>query len=402
MQCSLSPTLTNLMYCFCPFRFMLNVDMCAIVDLESIESSCCSRIRDTNVPGETFCIDPRHGFGANTTLQAALADSGVIQECPTPADQSHPRHEAWVAAHDFVVTVPNNGNNIPDADRNEFFYEAFAQAWQKATERGYPEGSLSPLAASCVDHCASNDCVNGQCFNGADTYECVCDQGWTGALCDENVDDCASNPCQNGGSCQDGIDSFTCICLPGFDGDNCENNIDDCASNPCLNGGSCQDGIDSYTCTCLPGFDGDHCENNIDECASNPCVNGSCTDGVDSFTCSCNEGWMGTLCDEVVPDCLDVETFLDGRNRERDCAWAVSTDRCRLYAHLCPVSCGECDCLLENRVCSDNDDCCTGFCSGGFCSGACKRRGNACTGSTECCSGNCRGDGTCGGNGGSF
>ena len=380
--------------------------MCAIVDIESIASSCCSRIRNTpNTPGETFCIDPRHGFGADTTLQAALVDSGVIQECPTPEDPSHPRNEAWVAAHNFVVTVPNNANNNPDANRNEFFYEAFAEAWQKATERGYPEGSLSPLAASCVDHCASNDCVNGQCFNGADTYECVCDQGWTGALCNENVDDCDSNPCQNGGSCQDGIDSYTCTCSPGFDGDNCENNIDECASNPCQNGGSCQDGIDSYTCTCAPGFDGDNCENNINDCAPNPCINGSCTDGVDSFICSCNDGWMGTLCDEVVPDCLDVETFLDGRNRERDCAWVVTprldgTNRCRQYAHLCPVSCGECDCLLEDRVCLDNGACCTNFCFGGFCD--CKRRGNACAESIECCSGNCRGDGTCGGSGGSF
>ena len=346
-----------------PFRFMLNVDMCSIVDLESITESCCARIRDTqNTPGETFCIDPRHGFGADTTLQTTLAESGVIQQCPTPEDPSHPRHEAWVAAHDFVVTVPNGGNN-PDADRNEIFYEAFAEAWQKATERGYPEGSLSPLAASCVDHCASNDCVNGQCSNGADTYECVCDQGWTGTLCDENINECDPNPCING---------------------------------------SCEDDINSYTCTCAPGFDGDNCENDINECDPSPCINGSCTDGENSFTCSCNEGWMGILCDEVVPDCVDVETLLDGQGRERDCAWVLQlrrngTNRCSLYAHLCPVSCGECDCLLENRVCSDNGDCCTGFCDGGFCS--CKRRGESCTDSNECCNDNaCRGDDTCGPN----
>ncbi len=37
--------------------------------------------------------------------------------------------------------------------------------------------------------------------------------------------------------------------------------IDECASKPCVNGGSCQDGINSYKCTCLPGFDGKNCEN---------------------------------------------------------------------------------------------------------------------------------------------
>ena len=37
--------------------------------------------------------------------------------------------------------------------------------------------------------------------------------------------------------------------------------IDECASKPCENGGSCKDGINSYKCTCLPGFDGKNCEN---------------------------------------------------------------------------------------------------------------------------------------------
>jgi len=36
------------------------------------------------------------------------------------------------------------------------------------------------------------------------------------------ADDCAGNPCQNGGTCVDGFDSYTCSCVGGYIGDNCE------------------------------------------------------------------------------------------------------------------------------------------------------------------------------------
>ncbi len=35
---------------------------------------------------------------------------------------------------------------------------------------------------------------------------------------------------------------------------------DDCAPNPCLNGGSCADGFNSYTCTCINGYTGTNCQ----------------------------------------------------------------------------------------------------------------------------------------------
>ena len=36
--------------------------------------------------------------------------------------------------------------------------------------------------------------------------------------------------------------------------------MDECSSNPCMNGASCQDGMGSYSCSCKDGFFGSHCE----------------------------------------------------------------------------------------------------------------------------------------------
>lgn len=42
---------------------------------------------------------------------------------------------------------------------------------------------------------------------------------------------------------QDKINMFLCTCVPGFKGVTCEININECASSPCLNKGTCIDGI---------------------------------------------------------------------------------------------------------------------------------------------------------------
>lgn len=40
-----------------------------------------------------------------------------------------------------------------------------------------------------------------------------------------DVDECASNPCLNGGTCSNRVNGFTCECAGGFVGDNCEAGI---------------------------------------------------------------------------------------------------------------------------------------------------------------------------------
>lgn len=47
-------------------------------------------------------------------------------------------------------------------------------------------------------------------------------------------------PCRNGASCTNtGQGSYTCSCRPGFTGATCEDEVDECGPSPCRNGGSC-------------------------------------------------------------------------------------------------------------------------------------------------------------------
>ena len=90
--------------------------------------------------------------------------------------------------------------------------------------------------------------------------------------------------------------NFSCTCALGFEGRRCENDTDECVSQPCFNGGTCTDKLNGFTCNCPAGFIGRQCEANIIECLSNPCQNGgTCVEsvGLVGYTCSCPIGFQG-------------------------------------------------------------------------------------------------------------
>jgi hypothetical protein len=151
--------------------------------------------------------------------------------------------------------------------------------------------AASPNTASCVNLANPN------------RFICTCAVGFTGTLCQTNVNECSSNPCRNGGSCVDGMyvsscglgclicfsfvlcwllfftasfhsAGYTCTCVAGYSGLECQTNVNEvsplrcslslcaalrltcagpyaqCGSSPCLNGGSCFDGL--YVCCYVP------------------------------------------------------------------------------------------------------------------------------------------------------
>ncbi|XP_003980582.1 coagulation factor VII [Felis catus] len=71
-------------------------------------------------------------------------------------------------------------------------------------------------------------------------------------------DQCASNPCQNGGSCEDQLQSYICFCLDNFEGRNCETNKKDQLICVNENGGCeqyCSDHAETRrSCRCHEGY----------------------------------------------------------------------------------------------------------------------------------------------------
>uniref|UniRef100_A0A8C6SJA1 Uncharacterized protein n=1 Tax=Neogobius melanostomus TaxID=47308 RepID=A0A8C6SJA1_9GOBI len=130
-------------------------------------------------------------------------------------------------------------------------------------------------------------------------------------------DPCTRNPCQNGGSCKRRLSvgpdmkteesvpvilvsnhplpPYACSCRPGYTGALCETDIDECQPSPCHNGGTCHNLVGGFSCTCPEGFTGMACERDINECLSNPCKNGAlCQNFPGGFNCLCKSGFAGT------------------------------------------------------------------------------------------------------------
>ena len=208
-----------------------------------------------------------------------------------------------------------------------------------------------------------NECADdgGYCSNKDirqspyDDYKCFCKNGYidaspdgtrSGSVCEE-IDECAPEPCQNGGSCTHGIGYYSCNCTgTGFDGDDCENNIDDC-THDCSEHGDCTDGVNSFDCACntLEGtshdlWKGDECETDVDECASGGVCDSSserkqCTNSAGGFECLCKDlckenvfvagsediscGYNGPFCEDDIDECSSLTAGELGCDANADC-----------------------------------------------------------------------------------
>lgn len=222
--------------------------------------------------------------------------------------------------------------------------------------------------------CAPAPCAHGACALRAAPpgFSCACAPGWGGALCDRDLDDCASQPCRNGATCRDRLDAFLCECAPGWTGPTCAEgerrpptpaqlppptgrtdratlaDVDECAApsgagaaegaaGPCVNAAACSNTPGGYACACLAGWTGRDCEANVDDCTGQ-CLHGAtCIDLVDDFHCACAAGYAGRACERDVDDCASRPCRNGG-----ECV-----DRLDAYVCICPVGFSGVDCEVS-------------------------------------------------------
>lgn len=87
-----------------------------------------------------------------------------------------------------------------------------------------------------------------------------------GLACQEDVDECLSEPCLHGGTCDDTVAGYVCRCPEAWGGHDCSVRLTGCQGHTCPPAATCipifKAGVHSYACRCPPGTHGHFCGQN--------------------------------------------------------------------------------------------------------------------------------------------
>ena len=101
---------------------------------------------------------------------------------------------------------------------------------------------------------SSYSTVYSQIYSFFSAHVCNCSTGWQGDRCQDDVNECASSPCQNDGQCINVPGTYICVCTGYWVGQDCEIDEEECKKKPCHNNGTCVEAVGGApSCICEPG-----------------------------------------------------------------------------------------------------------------------------------------------------
>ena len=167
--------------------------------------------------------------------------------------------------------------------------------------------------------CSLTPCnTNANCVNTDGDFTCTCNTNYNGDGLNCTMIDCEIGSTSDDwtidcvhGTATGKAGECTCSCTTGWTGDFCQNDVDECASEPCDNNANCVNTDGDFTCTCNTNYNGDGSNCTMIDCEIGStsddwtidCVNGTATGKAGECKCDCVTGWQGNLCAKLA----DVE-----------------------------------------------------------------------------------------------
>ncbi|XP_051560940.1 slit homolog 2 protein isoform X1 [Myxocyprinus asiaticus] len=148
-----------------------------------------------------------------------------------------------------------NGSSFHGCIRNLYINDQLQDLTQFLLQEG--------VVAGCQP-CQRSVCSHGQCHaTGHSSFSCECEAGWTGQLCDQQINNpCDGNKCIHGSCLPINSYSYSCRCHPGFAGVLCdeEEQMSPCQYIACKHGRCRVSGLGKAYCECNSGYTGQNCD----------------------------------------------------------------------------------------------------------------------------------------------
>ncbi|XP_033755862.1 LOW QUALITY PROTEIN: sushi, von Willebrand factor type A, EGF and pentraxin domain-containing protein 1-like [Pecten maximus] len=295
----------------------------------------------TNIPGHTESMDSCKEMCHPGTYNSSSGHLPCVP-CPVGTFQPNSGSLSCILCPSNMTTLSPGAASVDTCQGRQFSQQRHTVVSQGVCDTSYIIFTdrhicdLFSLFSTEFDFCVNitqDSCYHGDCVSLVDGYQCNCDRGYTGDVCDQEINECDTGPCLHNSTCQDLVGGFLCQCQPTYTGERCETRMSLCSSSPCENGGSCEDTDLGYHCYCPFSYTGSHCQSYL-PCASRPCYHGDCETDDLNFRCRCDSGFIGKLCDQ--PDYCVSQPCRNGGT----CISSGTSHTCNCTPEYTGVECG--------------------------------------------------------------